>query len=249
MKVVAVWSVKGGVGKTTTAVELAWHAAAEGRRVLVWDLDPQAGATWLLGAKEHLKVKGGAGAVVSGRRDARDGVRRTGWEGVDVLPADESYRDLELALDDAKASGRRIEKALGPLAKRYDLVVLDCPPGSSLLARNVVRAADVLVVPVVPQALALRSLDQSARVVADAAKPPRVVGFLSMVDRRKTAHRRAVEELPGQHAALTGVAVPLAAAVERMGDERAPVDVVAPRSPAAAAYGELWTVVRDAARL
>lgn len=268
MKIVAVYSVKGGVGKTTAAVNLAWQAARtpDGRlaaadrragrkgkgkskaagtgqatpRVLLWDLDPQGAATYLLSVKP--KLRGGAEALVRGKRSIADGVRSTAYPGLDVLPADASYRDLEIALDDAKSSTRRLEKALGPAARDYDVVVLDCPPGASLLAENVVRAADLVVVPLVPSPLSMRSLEQVAQLVAGVRKAPPVLAFLSMVDRRKTVHREAVAGLPARDDVLD-VAVPYASVVERMGAERAPLATFAPRVAAAGAYADLWDAV------
>ncbi|GIG28485.1 ParA family protein [Cellulomonas marina] len=240
LRTVAVWSVKGGVGKTTAAVNLA-HAAAAGREVLLWDLDPQGGATWLLDVKPRLK--GGAEALVQGRSTVASAIRQTAWETLDVLPGDATYRDLELALDAAKRSGRRIEETLEPVRDRYDLAVLDCPPAASLVARNVLRAADALVVPLPPSPLALRSLEQVLELVADAPRPVPVLAFLSMVDRRRTAHRQAVGELAGGRPDVLDVVVPAATAVEQMGVHRAPLVTFAPRSPATAAFAALWAAV------
>lgn len=244
MKVVAVYSVKGGVGKTTTAVNLAWEAA-KSYRVLLWDLDPQAASTWLLDVRP--KLKGGAEALVRGKTKIGQVVRDTGYRNLDVLPADESYRDLEHALDQAKHSTRRLAMVLGPLARTYDVVILDCPPGASLLAHNVITAADVVVLPLQPSPLSARSLQQVRDVVRSEKKPPKIIGFISMADRRKTGHRAAIAHLPSQEKEMTEVVVPNTIYVERMGAERAPLAVFAPRTEAAEAFAQLWDEV--AARL
>jgi len=237
MRVVAVYSTKGGVGKTTTAVNLAWEASRE-RRVLLWDLDPQGAATYLLEVKP--KLKGGVDALVSGKTSTGAAVRSTAYDRLDVLPADDGYRELDLLFDAAKKSTQRIEKVLETVAKHYDVVILDCPPGSSLVADNAVRAADLVVVPLVPSPLSLRSLDQVRRIVDESARPAPVLGFLSMVDRRKTVHREAVERLHGERDEVIDLVVPSTVVVERMGTERTPVANYAPRSEAAHAYEELW---------
>ena len=237
MKVVAVYSVKGGVGKTTTAVNLAWEAA-KSHRVLLWDLDPQAASTWLLDVRP--KLKGGAEALIRGKTKIGQVVRETGYQNLDVLPADDSYRDLELALDQTKHSTRRLALLLGPLARKYDVVILDCPPGESLLAHNVITAADVIVLPLQPSPLSARSLQQVRDVVRSEKKPPRIIGFISMADRRKTGHRAAIADLPSKEKEMTEIVVPSTIFVERMGAERAPLGAFAPRTEAAAAFAELW---------
>ncbi|WP_457100852.1 ParA family protein [Microbacterium sp. P5_E9] len=244
MKVVAVYSVKGGVGKTTTAVNLAWEAA-KSYRVLLWDLDPQAASTWLLDVRP--KLKGGAEALIRGKTKIGQVVRDTGYANLDVLPADDSYRDLELALDQTKHSTQRLALLLGPLARKYDIVILDCPPGESLLAHNVITAADVIVLPLQPSPLSARSLQQVRDVVRSEKKPPRIIGFISMADRRRTGHRAAIADLPTTEKEMTEVVVPSTIHVERMGSERAPLAAFAPRTEAAAAFAQLWD--ETAARL
>ncbi len=237
MKVVAVYSTKGGVGKTTTAVNLAWEASRR-HRVVLWDLDPQAAATYLLNVTPRLK--GGIDKLVGGGTSAAAVIRRTDYDRLDVLPADASYRELELVLDAAKKSTRRVEKVLESLADSYDVVILDCPPGASLVAENAVQAADVVLVPLVPSPLALRSLDQVRAVVSGARRESPVRAFLSMVDRRKAVHRRSIGELVSGRKELLDTVVPASVVIERMGSERAPVAVSSPGGPAAKAYGEIW---------
>lgn len=243
MKVLASYAIKGGVGKTSTAVNLAHLAAGDGLRTLLWDLDPQAAATYLFRVK--AKVRGGARDLVSGRRPLEDAVKATDFDLLDLLPADFSYRNMDLALDDTKRPGGRIGKLLDPLADDYDLVVLDCPPSVSLLSESIVRAADVVVVPIVPSTLSLRTFDQFLdHLVANAKPAPAVVGFFSMVDRRKRQHRDVVADLPRQRPSIHPLVVPAATVVEQMGVHRSPVTAFAPASEAAGAYRALWELVR-----
>ncbi|HWI30851.1 MAG TPA: ParA family protein [Microbacterium sp.] len=240
-KVIAVYSTKGGVGKTTAAVNLAWEAAKE-FRVLLWDLDPQGAATFLLQVKP--KVKGGVAALVAGDSKVAGAIRSTGYDNLDVLPGDASYRDLDLVFDHAKKSEQRVSKILEQVEGDYDVVILDCPPGAALVAENAVFSAHAVVVPLVPSPLSMRSLEQVEGFVAASVSKAPVVGFLSMVDRRKTLHRATVEQLPGAHSSVTDVVVPATVQIERMGAERAPVGSYAPSAEAARAYGELWMRVK-----
>jgi cellulose biosynthesis protein BcsQ len=247
VKIVATYAIKGGVGKTTAAINLAYLAGKDGFRVLVWDLDPQGAATFLF--RVRPKVKGGARSVVQrGGAGLAAATRETDLAGVDLVPSDFSYRNLDLVLDAGKKPVGRLRRALRPLQDEYELVVLDCPPGISLLSESVIDAADVLVVPVVPSLLAVRSLDQLTDFLSDdVRRPPEVVAFLMMVDSRKRFHREMVASLPSGHAAIRPIAVPASAVVERMAVERAPVCQYAPRASASLAFDELWSEVRSTA--
>ncbi len=130
----------------------------------------------------------------------------------------------------------------------YHVGILDCPPGMSLLSESILTAADVLVVPLPPSPLAMRSLEQVTAMVSDLARRrrPKIVGFLSMVDRRRTIHRDVADRLHTQSTQVLSVAVPYSTLVERMGVERAPIATFAPRSGAALAYGQLWDAVSAA---
>jgi len=239
VKVLALYSIKGGVGKTTAAVALAWLAAREGIRTLLWDLDPQAAATWTF--RIRPKVKGGSRRLVRRKKPLERLIKGTDYERLDLLPADFSYRHLDIVLDGTKKPTGRLRKLLKPLGSEYDLVFFDCPPGISLVSEAVFGAADALLVPLIPSPLSLRTLDQlldfRRRNGLDGLQ---VFPFFSMVDGRKKLHRQVTGELPLEHPDILVNRIPFAAEAERMGLERAPVSVYAPRSRAAEAFDALW---------
>jgi cellulose biosynthesis protein BcsQ len=244
MNVVATYNIKGGVGKTSTAVNLAYLAARDGLRTLLWDLDPQGSATFLFRVKP--KVKGGGTAIVAGKRTLHDAIKGTDFDNLDLMPADFSYRHLDFDLDSTKRPTDRIRRLITPLKDDYDVVILDCPPSVSLVSENIVHACDVLLVPLIPAMLSLRTYDQLIDFVDGmSGRKPQLIAFLSMVDRRKKAHREFADRLPQERASVVAEAIPSRAVIEQMAQERAPVPVFAPASPAATAYEALWARVQS----
>ena len=242
MKVLATYSIKGGVGKTSAAVNLAALAAREGLRTVLWDLDPQGAATFLF--RVRPKVKGGARTLVRGRKDVIDVVKASDYENLDVLPADFSFRNLDLWLDAQKKPTQQLGLLLEEMRDEYDIVIMDCAPSVSLVSENIVRCADLLLAPVVPSPLSVRTLDQLEDFVADAKGPtPAIFAFLSMVDRRRTLHRELIRNFPNARVDVAKTIIPTAAAVEQMGVRRAPVVEWAPQSTAGRAYAGLWSEV------
>ena len=241
MRVVASCSGKGGVGKTTAAVNLG-ALAARSLRVVIWDLDPQGAATHCLGAVPAHR--GCVKEVVRGRRTLLDEAIPTRWEGLALVAADRSARNLDRLLDDE----HRLRSMIAPLRERYDLVVLDCPPGAGRLAEHVVDAADGLLVPLIPGPLSVRALDQLddlvTRVEARRARPgrarPTLLPFFSMVDRRKRLHRETVEAVQLARPETLSAQIPMSAEIERMPVYRAPIVARTPDGVPALAFAELW---------
>ena len=240
--VLATYNVKGGVGKTSAAVNLARLAAADGARTLIWDLDPQGASTYLFRVKP--KVKGGGRKLVRGRTDVDALVKGTDHDGLDLLPADFSYRHMDLALDATKEPTARLKAVLAPFEDEYDYTFLDCPPSVSLVSESVFEAADVLLVPIIPATLSSRTFEQIEQLLTR-QEGPRVMAFFSMVDKRKHLHREVIAQLRDeQPGALLETMIPMSADVERMGSNRRPIADFAPRSAAAKAYAALWEEIQ-----
>ena len=242
MKTLATYNIKGGVGKTAAAVNLAYLAARGGRRTLLWDLDPQGAASYLLRVRPH--VKGGGKAIISGKRALDQAAKPTEFDRLDLVPADLTYRNLDLVLDAAKKSTQRIARLLDPLEDDYDLAILDCPPGISLASENVLHAADVLLVPLIPTTLSVRTLEQLTEFAAELEYPPALFPFFTMVDGRKRLHREVVDRLRAERKDLATSVIPALSVVEQMAVHRAPLPVFAPRSRVTRSYESLWEEVR-----
>jgi chromosome partitioning protein len=241
MKIFATYNIKGGVGKTTAAVNLAHLSAVDGSRTLLWDLDPQGAASFLFRVKP--RVKGGGKALIRGTRTLDDAIKGTDFDHLDLLPADFTYRNMDLLLDgtDTKPT-RKLGRLLKPLAAEYDHVFLDCPPSISLVSENVMHAADVLLVPLIPTTLSVRTLDQLTEFVAGFnGRRPDVRAFFSMVDRRKKLHQEIIGTLQSERPGVAATPIPALSMIERMSVERAPVTAFAPNSAAARAFRALWS--------
>lgn len=246
MKVLATYNIKGGVGKTATAVNLAHVAATQGERVLVWDLDPQGAATFYFRIKP--KVKGGGKALVKGSLELGDAIKATDYDNLDLVPADFSYRHLDLWLDDAKKPLARIRRALSQIADDYDYVFLDCAPSISLTSESVFRAADALLVPTIPTTLSQRTYEQLDRFIddnPDMVREVKVLGFFSMVDRHRRLQRRFISDMRAAHPEMLEASIPLSSDIERMGLDRQPIGAYGKGGRAARAYEALWAEVRS----
>ncbi|MGB7374352.1 ParA family protein [Pontixanthobacter sp.] len=236
MATVAVYSVKGGVGKTTLAANLAWCSAAIScRETLLWDLDASGGAAFLLGVDPKKKKR--VTSVFSQEYDPHRLIRATGHSRLDVLPADESIRALDRQLMKI-GKRKRLAKLGAGLSKKYDRIVLDCPPVLNELSAQIMRACDLVIVPLPPSPLSTRAFDLVAQEVKSAIQPhPPILPVLSMIDMRRTLHREARAQ------ASDWPVIPLASAAEQCAVRQQPVGVFAPRSPSAQSFAQLWTAI------
>jgi cellulose biosynthesis protein BcsQ len=236
-----VYNIKGGVGKTATAVNIGHLAATTGLRTLIWDLDPQAAATFYLRVQPKVKqsVK-----MLKGKRELDDVVKGSDYPNLELLPADFSYRNMDLLLGENKRPSMQLLKLLRPLSRQYDLVVLDCPPSISLVSENIFRAADALLLPTIPTTLSLRTMEQLLDFMEGHGLMTPVYAFYSMVDRRKRLHLDVIATPGDRRCHVLDTVIPYATEVERMGLERRPVTDYAPRSNAGRAYRALWDELR-----
>lgn len=153
----ALVNVKGGVGKTTTAVNLAAAFARSGLTVLVVDLDPQGSATTSFGVTRE-EARPSVAEVLLGQAEAFEVIRETRVEGIALLPASLRLAGADLALARKQEPDKILKRALSPVRRRYDIIVLDCPPGLSILTANALAAADSYIVPVLPHHLDMEAL-------------------------------------------------------------------------------------------
>jgi chromosome partitioning protein len=241
MKIIAVTNIKGGVGKTTTAVNLAYLCAAGGRKTLLWDLDPQGGATYILGIDADQREFVSAKKLLAGKYEVPELILGTGYANLDLLPANLSYRKFDIHLNARKKPTERLLKISRSLSEAYEVLFLDCPPGISLLSENVLHAADVAIVPLLPTPLSLRMLVQLRDFINHQGWQDLVLlPFFSMVDIRRSLHRELMKSTREQFPGILAAEVPYWSEIERMSLRRAPLPVFSPSGGATPIYTALW---------
>jgi chromosome partitioning protein len=243
MTTLALYSNKGGVGKTAAAVNLSYLAAQTGAKTLICDLDPQGSATYYF--RVTPKLKSGPKGFVKGAKGVYKSVKGTDFENLDILPADFSLRKLDVLYNKFGNSKMQLKQMLYPFAAEYRLIILDCPVTIGILAENILNASDYTLVPMIPTTLSVRTYNQLLAFCKkkryDVAK---IYPFFSMVDRHKKMHRELMLSVSKDFRGVLQSFVPYLAQIEKMGIYRAPVAVYSPASLASKSYQNLWDKVQ-----
>jgi chromosome partitioning protein len=247
VKNVAIYNLKGGVGKSTVAVNLACLAATDGDRTLLWDLDPQGAAGYYLGAAGSAKQ--GSRKLVRGGRSLGEFAIETRYPNLDIVPARLSYRKMDLRLEKRRRPRSAMRELIGELPAAYRWVFLDCPAGISLLSESVFQAVDLLLVPLIPTPLSIRAFEE---IVVFFQKKDldrsRILPFFSLVERRKRIHRETMEIFRAREEKVLRTVIPSLSDIEKMAVSRRPVSYYRPHSEAGRAFRALWEEVRESFR-
>jgi chromosome partitioning protein len=248
MKIIACYSNKGGVGKTATSVNLAYISAASGHRTLLCDLDPQGASGFYFRVKPSKKLAGKS--FFKDVDKVMSAIRASDYDNLDLLPANLTYRDFDIFLSRMKNSRSRLKKALQAVDAEYQVMILDCPPNITLLSENVFKAADTIVVPVIPTTLSVRTLEQLHEFFRDNNyRKKKILPFFSMVQQSKNLHRETMAALQKKYKSLLKSYIPFSTDVEKMGVHRAPILTYAARDEASAAYRKIWKDIEKKAKI
>ena len=239
MKILSAYSIKGGVGKTALAVNLAFAFQQAGKLTLLVDLDPQgaAGFYFRVSPSEQFKAKEDDLSEVA----LTNNIRESDYPGLDILPSNLAYRKFDILLDRMKKRRSQLRLLLEALEEDYDRIILDCPPNITLLSENVFRASDIILVPVIPTTLSERTLEQLFEFFTKKELPARIiVPFFSMAQTRNRMHQENIEKLPQKYPAFLKTIIPFTVEVEKMGLHRKPILAFATNIAIAAAYRALF---------
>ncbi len=243
MFVTSLYNLKGGVGKTSSCVNLAYLASKDGYNTLIWDLDPQGAASFYYNVEP--KSKNTSKKLINRDMRLEKAIMTTNYHSLDIIPADLSSRKLDIFLEDQKGTKKQMKALLKSVAEDYDFVFIDCPPGFSSLANNIFYASDAVIMPVIPTTLSLRTYE----IVKDYFEDKKfgvekLMCFFSMVDVRKNMHKDVMHELLKDNHFFEHY-IPNLSDVERMGVHSAPIEVFAPSSYAALCYRALWGEIKE----
>ena len=243
MKTIAIYSMKGGVGKTATAVNLAYCAAKDGKFTLIFDLDPQAASTYYFRIKASKNFN--ANKFIKGGKNIDKNIKGTDYFNLDLLPSKLSYRNFDIALDALKNSRKKLKNIFKEVENDYDYLFLDCPPGISLVSENVFNASDIILVPLIPTTLSVRTYIKLLKFFKkNDMDRSKIYPFFSMVEKRKTLHVETINRIGKKKNNFLKTQIPYRSDIEKMGIERKPVPEYAANSPAAESYFSLWEEVK-----
>ena len=241
MQTIALYNLKGGVGKTTSAVNLAYLSAESKKNTVLWDWDPQAAASWYFhvepGRQKAIRLLSKGQPI--GSIEVNSPFPR-----LKVIPADLSLRKVDQELAELGSARRLIRKMVAPLGEDTAYLIYDCPPTLSPAIEYLLNGVDLVLVPMIPSPLSIRAMEQVEAFFDNKKQAPkRIVGFFTQVDLRRKLHVETLKSVRKFPFPVLKTWIPIDSAAEQMGLKRAPLTSYARSGRAAEAYIKLWREV------
>ena len=239
----ALFNLKGGVGKTASCVNFAYLAAKDGYKTLLWDIDPQGATSFYYKVKPKQKVA--MLDLVGKDASLAESIMSTEYENLDIIPADVTAKAHDIMIGEMQGSKKRLATIIKQLKNEYDFIFIDCPPGLSSLAENIFNASDIVLMPIIPTTLSVRTY----HMVKDFFKEKsidikKMTCFFTMTDLRRNMHNEVMEELYKDKRFFSSY-IPYLSDVEKMGVHKAPLEELARSSYAAQCYRDLWEEIKE----
>lgn len=242
MKIIASYSIKGGVGKTAASVNLAYAAAKAGNETLLIDLDPQGASSFYFRIGTNKKEK--SGYFFSKKNKLLKHIKGSNYKRLDILPANLSFRNFDIMLNDMNKSKKRLKEIISLLKDEYDLIILDCPPNINLLSENIFNAADMIIVPVIPTTLSERTFEQLLSFFKDNHYDKKKIRpFFSMAQSNNKLHKQTIRDMKQRYPKFLKSIISFSSEIERMGVHREPVLAYTAKNCNAQAYRTLFNEI------
>ncbi|MCW8929725.1 MAG: AAA family ATPase [Gammaproteobacteria bacterium] len=242
MKVIASYSIKGGVGKTAASVNLAYASAKAGNETLLIDLDPQGASSFYfrIGASK----KENRSYFFTKKNRLLKNIRGSNYKRLDILPANLSFRNFDIMLSSMNKSKKRLKDILSSIKDEYDLIILDCPPNINLLSENVFNAADMVLVPVIPTTLSERTYEQLLTFFQNNGYKKKIIRpFFSMAQSKNKLHHQTIADMEKRYPTFMKSIISFSTEIERMGVHREPVLAYASKKSYVQSYRTLFNEI------
>lgn len=234
MYTLAVFNLKGGVGKTTTSVNLAYEAANQGYKTILWDLDPQGASTWYLNNESNTpKTK----KLIKGRQPVGDYIQTTRFQNLSLVPASVSQRHADIHLREGEQEGWNLKNIVSALSETYEVLIIDCPPSFSTLAEQIINASEIVVCPTIPSPLSINTVESMLQLFKKNNLDRKKLHILfSLVDLRRQAQKVILSNPPDSFPDVFRHYIPYNTLLEKMATHRSPLKAYAPNNTINLAY-------------
>ncbi len=239
MKSIAFYNLKGGVGKTAAAVNIAYLAAKNNIPTLLWDMDPQGSTSWYFEHTPNTDFK--LSRLLKKKYPLGNMIEKTDYPYLDIIPSSLSLRNADIDFD-SHGKSNTFNAWLDLLSETYSLVIFDCAPNLSNFSENLFNAVDLVYLPLIPSHLSMQTFEKVNHFFNESEiKSKKLRPFFSLVDRRKSLHREFLANPPIKLKKQLSGFIPYASHIEQMGIHKKPIFEFAPRSAGALAYKLLWS--------